>query len=463
VLELKKPHELAQFAYTLATGQQLVRYHNVTYIPADYETDDVSVPPEPDRTIWHPLTRDQLSELTDAFNILFPTDNAVGSFEFMLAQNARRVKDVVDGLLVRTAEGLKYLDENGKLTEATGVFVPNTLVPVLNEDPDEKARVFGVISGWLNSDGEAESLLSHLATCLSPGWPAVRYVLLLGEGANGKSLLLKMVEALFGMDNVSHVSRQAMSEKEPEVLELSGKLVNVIYDGVASYLRDSAVEKTLIAGEVVNIHELYRSSAVKVRTNALFLEGLNREPKTSDKSLALQRRLVRFHFPNVYPLDQTFEKRMLRTDSLGAFLSLLVDRFVRQEDLAVRLAPTRQSIALQLEAMHSNSLALQFLAYLEETEPLGAAATVVGMDLAELVVRFRDWRHKEMDLSTWSDPDIVAQFNPLVNTERRSKRVNGKPRKVKVVVSLRSEASAYIDTLKGDEDDAAVIAALVDE
>jgi hypothetical protein len=67
-----------------------------------------------------------------------------------------------------------------------------------------------------------------------------------------------------------------------------------------------------------------------------------------------------------------------------------------------------------------------------------------------IVARFQSWRVKENDLGTWSDPDVQAVFLPLVNTERRTKRVNGSPRKVRVVTSLRSEAAAFIKSLEGE-------------
>ena len=50
MLELKTKKELAQYAHALASGQRLVRYRGVTYIPADYETLDSSVPPAEERS-----------------------------------------------------------------------------------------------------------------------------------------------------------------------------------------------------------------------------------------------------------------------------------------------------------------------------------------------------------------------------------------------------------------------------
>lgn len=453
MLELKNKQKLGAEASNMANSFNLVRYREVTYIPADYETHDVLNPVPPERTIWLPTDRRFIQKLAATqYSTLFGSDSELGSFEFMVAQNASHVDLLATGLLVRTPEGLRKLDESGQLVEPDGKFLPNSVTPMLNEDVAAKDKVFSVIAEWVDSEEEAHSLLHHLATSLSPGYTAVRYVLLLGEGRNGKSLFLKMAQSLFGRHNVSTVTRQDIADKSPTVCELNGKLLNIVYDGQAVYLKDSGMEKSLIAGEPVPIRRLYESTPTMVQTNALFIEGLQREPKSTDKSSALQKRLVRFLFPNVYALDHKFERGMLKEENLGAFLSLLIDHYVHEDDVAVKLAPTAKAMELQLEHMYVNSMAMQFLKYVEETDAIGVAG-FLGAPIAEIVPKFQSWRIKENDLGTWAEPDVLALFNPLIASERKSIRVNGEPRKVRVATSLKEEARAFIESLKGHEDD----------
>lgn len=459
MLELKTPKERAKDAHIMAQSFSLVRYRSTTYIPADFETGDSSTEPDPDRKMWLPMTREDVRRLAaQQFNLLFASDGELNGFDFMVAQNCPQEDIPATSLLVRTTEGLRRLDDAGKLTYVTGDFVPNTLTPMLNEDEDVKKEVFDTISGWLNSDDEAESLLSHLATSLAPGWSAVKYVMLLGEGRNGKSVLLKMVSKLFGQTNVSNVTRQAIAEKSPAVLDLNGKLVNLVFDGQSEYLKDSGAEKTLIAGEPYPIRRLYESTATLVQTTALFVEGLNKEPKSNDKSSALQKRLVRFEFQNIYPLDHAFERKMLSDKMLGAFLSLLVDRYVLENEVAQRLAPTKRAVALQLEHMYTNSMAMQFIRHVEETDTLGATG-LLGEPLSKLVQAFQSWRIQENDLGGWAEPDVVAQLQPLIHTDRKTQRVDGKPRKVRFVTGFKEEATAFLDSLTGEEnaDDTAAL------
>jgi hypothetical protein len=452
-LELKTKKELGTHAHHLAGGFNLVRYRSTTYMPVDYETLDALQAPDPERTVWLPLTRESIRLLgASEFNILFQSDGELSSFDFMVAQNSEQSRDSVHSLLVRTPAGLRELKNDGQLHEPTGRFIPNTLAPMLNEDESDKKEVFNMLSEWVDSEEEAHSLLKHLATALAPGWSAVKYVLLLGEGRNGKGLLLKMIQAVFGRDNVSSVSRQHMAEQSPVVCELNGKLLNIVFDGMAEYVKDSGTEKTLVAGEPAAIRRLYESTPTVVQTNALFIEALNHEPKSKDKSLALQKRLMRFHFPNVYALDHKFERQALSEKSLGAFMSLLIDHYVLEDSVAKELAPTQRSMELQLEHMFVNSIGLQYLKHVEVMDPIGVDS-LIGLTMTELTQGFQSWRLKENDLGNWPEPDVVALFQPIINTERKGIRVEGKPRKVRVVSSLKPESLAFIESLKGEAED----------
>lgn len=462
MLELKTKAALASEAFKLARGFNTVRHNNVTYIPADFETLDTSVQPKPKRTVWLPVSRANLRRIAAAqFNTLFSTDSELGSFEFMVSQVSTEVTTATKSLLVRTNSGLKQLTDEGKLVKADGTFHPNYLQPILNTDPAIKKALFKVFCEWLDSKEEATSMLHHLATALAPGWSAVKYILLLGEGRNGKGVTLQMMKDLFGSANCSNVTRQMMAENSPALLDLNGKLLNLVFDGPATYLKDSGTEKSLVAGEPVAVRRLYESSTTQVMTNALFVEGLNFEPKTRDKSTALQKRLVRFHYPNVYEDNLVFKHTMLAPETLGAFLALLIDHYVKDDELAVKLAPTARALELRVEQMYSNSQGLQFLKWFLTSSPLGING-LIGMSVDDLVTQFKSWRLSENDLGTWSAPDVLALFTPLVTTERKSVRVGTEVQKKRIITALKTEAIVFSKTLEGGDDLEALEAALVE-
>jgi hypothetical protein len=457
----KNHTELATEADTLATSFEYVQFDGRVYTPVDYETNDDTVIPPIHRKSWVPLSSTDIRQKAQAqFDTLFKDDAQLRNFIFMVEQLARPVKVAPPWLLVKTLEGLRVLREDGALHEPDGTFVPNMLVPILNEDPAAKAELMAVITDWLGGEvEEALSLLRHLATTLAPHWSAGKYVLLIGDGRNGKSLLMTMLQDLFGRFNCSGVERQVISSGSPAAFDLNGKLLNLVFDGPAEFVKDSGKEKTVITGEQIKVRKLYSNEQSVIQTNALFIEGLNQEPKSRDKSSALQARLVRYWFPNRYSESDVFFEQMRSERMLGALLSLLIDNYVLPMNKAVMLAPTTQSRRLQMEHMEDNSLAVQFLIDLEENTPLGAEATLVDETFDVLVQMFQSWRLKSNDLTVWDKAGVVNMFRPVLYTERRSARTAGvtNPVKVRFITGFKTDMLEFLASLKEDTNATTVV------
>lgn len=453
MLELSSKATLARAARTVAESYELVQHGSHTFIPCHWLTEAIGPLPAAER-IWQPLTRNDKRRLANQTqNILFATDSELTNFDLMLRQFAIEDESVIQHLLVRTEDGLKMLDETGTLVEPTGQFCPNVLKPVLNTEEAAKAEVFDVIKGWLNSEEEAHSLLHHLATALCPGWSAVKYVLLIGDGRNGKSVLLSMLQDLFGASNVSNVTRQQIAERLPVCVELNNKLLNIIFDGEMAYIKDSSMEKTLIAGEPGSVRLLYENGNTRVQTNALFLEALNSEPKTRDKSGALQKRLSRFWFPNTYPIDMAFEKRMRSDELLGAFLSLLLDHFVTKYELADKLKQTSGSSALQVEQNLLNSPLHQFVSYLVSSDASWNDRLRQPVMVDPLVDSFMAWRVNE-GFTEFSTADVKRLFKEGFSTDWKTVREAGKVVKKQRLLEPKPEILALLNQLKGADEDA---------
>lgn len=421
MLKLMTRGELADAARVLASSFNLINYKGDLYLPVSASTDLPTPPPDPHERVWKVLDRHELQRFASGImKVLFANESEMVNFELMLKQLSAWEEEGSTSILVRKNGVLALLDEDGNFSEPTGEFVPNYLAVPINDNEDDKKRVFAVIEEWVGGKEEALSLLRHLSTALSPGWSAVKYILLLGEGRNGKSVLLHMVQELFGRSNVSDVSRQQMAEKSPVCADLNGKLLNIVMDGSMDYVKDSGMEKTLIAGETASVRRLYESTLTPVQTNALFLEGLNQEPRTRDKSSALQRRLARYWFPNEYPLNPEFSKQMRTPESLGALLALLIDNYVKQSEAAVMLAPTRKATDLQTDQMVLNSIALQYIQFLISEDPK-YRDRMLGEDVKVYIDSFIPWADAQESF-TYSDAEALQMFKKVFVLKRSSRR-----------------------------------------
>ena len=449
--DLKTKQQIVDLARDLAQNMELVQRGNVTYIPAHWDTLDIDTIPQPKETVWLPLSHEDKRELGNhKGNILFYTEGDLRSFNLVVSQYAKNFRGRVLNLLVRTSGGLKVLNSFGQLCDPTGTFVPNYIRPMLNEDPDDKQFVYDTIKEWLGGDDDlTHSLLNHLATSLAPGYSVVKYVILLGEGRNGKGLLLTMLTSLFGKENISSVSRQEMAERRATVAQLNDKLLNVIFDGEMSYIKDSSAEKTLIAGEPLEIEMKYENAPTRVQTMALFIEALNQEPKVRDKSSALQKRLVRYYFPNVYPVDKAFEKKMTSEKYLGAFLGLLLDHFVREDEVATKLKLTDASMNLQLEQMWITNPILQFMEHLagKDMSTLDKiAGGKVWMD--DFLNAFKPWSDNQ-GMQERSDGDLVALMKSAFIVESKTRNQKGKRSTQRYIKALRPETEMVYNQMKG--------------
>lgn len=451
MLETKTKEKLADVARTLAASYEIVLHGEVLYLPVDYLT-GVSEPiPDPERKVWKPLDRTEVQRFGNVkAKILFANESELVNFEGMLKQLARRDEARNRGVFITTDKGLRVLDSSGNLVEPEGLFRPNHIAVPLNTDKEMKERIFNILQDWLGGSSlEAHSLLHHLATTLAPSWSAVKYVLFLGEGRNGKSVLLQMMIDILGRHNVSNVTRAQMSEQSPVCADLNGKLANIVMDGAAQYLTDSGMEKTLIAGETAAIRPLYVSRLVPVQTNGLFIEALNQEPKTRDKSSALQKRLVRFRFPNVYELNIQFASWVREPEPLGAFLALLVDHYVTETTVQEKLQPTQAALELQMDQVVINSVFHQFILHLMNTD-LDACDKLIGKDVATLVTAFQPWA-LDTD-SKYTESDILNLFKRNIVLKRSSRRDRA-PRNYWKIMGWKADVQALIEHLKNENPD----------
>jgi len=191
-----------------------------------------------------------------------------------------------------------------------------------------------------------------------------------------------------------------------------------------------------------------------VQTTALFLEGLNNEPKTSDHSPALQRRLVRYHFPKKYVLDRSYEKKMLSRESLSALVKLILEHWVMEGVDQERLTNTVASSRLQLEHQWATSPLLQFLEYLaaqDANELKTAIKPNTPVDV--LVASYRPWLGAN-GYKSFDDGYIRQSIDENFTTTRKTVRIQGKPSTRRVIVGLKDTAQALVDALlEGDDDE----------
>jgi len=125
-------------------------------------------------------------------------------------------------------------------------------------------------------------------------------ILLLGEGANGKSTYLAGVTAFLGRSNVSSVSLHKLESDRFSVARLVGKLANICSDLPSNHLVGTSTFKALTGGDTMLAESKFKDS-FEFMPYARLVFSANHAPASADSSYAFFRRW------HVIPFIRTFE------------------------------------------------------------------------------------------------------------------------------------------------------------
>jgi len=136
-----------------------------------------------------------------------------------------------------------------------------------------------------------ETVLEMISSCFVRRQVDARQFLNLGNGGNGKSVILDYVESLLGLNNVSHVSLQDIEQHQFANAELDGKVANIVDDIEKNELKTSSKIKRLFDGGTIQVEKKY-GKPYDIDFGGKFIFSCNRFPKTSDQSSAFFRRWI---------------------------------------------------------------------------------------------------------------------------------------------------------------------------
>lgn len=134
-----------------------------------------------------------------------------------------------------------------------------------------------------------------LGACLAgQAWHHARAVILLGDGANGKSVLCDVVAGMFPPGSVCSVAPHAMAERF-RATSLVGAKLNLVADMPVGELKESGSLKQIVAGDPIEIEKKFKDSFV-FRPTCGHIFSTNRLPMATDHSRGFLRRWVVLKF-----------------------------------------------------------------------------------------------------------------------------------------------------------------------
>jgi putative DNA primase/helicase len=185
-----------------------------------------------------------------------------------------------------------------------------------------------VVVGFLKSTLDPESVkkvVRMIGYCLIPSCKFEKAFMLVGSGNNGKSTLIKLIEALFGKQNVSNVSLQELHERFAKA-DLYGKWVNTFADIPNKKITETGIFKMLVSGDSIGAERKNRDR-FNFNNRAKLIFSANEIPQSDDESNAYFRRWVIVPFRRSFEGDEgdpDLVRKLTAPEELSGLLNIVI-------------------------------------------------------------------------------------------------------------------------------------------
>jgi putative DNA primase/helicase len=140
-------------------------------------------------------------------------------------------------------------------------------------------------------------VMQILGYLLIPSTAFRKCFVFLGEGANGKSTLIQVIEAMLGHHNVSHHSLQDLANNRFATFDLFGKLANTYADLDSCDVKSAGKLKQIVSGDSM-FYEQKHQTPFSGPVTARLVFSANKMPIIRDTSNAIRDRLILLDFPH---------------------------------------------------------------------------------------------------------------------------------------------------------------------
>ncbi|MGG1617760.1 DNA primase family protein, partial [Paenibacillus sp. NRS-1781] len=308
--------------------------------------------------------------------------------------------------------------KTGELREHTPDRRSTIQFPVLYDPTANDPAMLQFIESVLEQDTHA-TLFEMIGYFLIPTLEYEKIFLFTGTGSNGKSVLIKTIEAMIGKANISKVKIQDLEGDRSrfKIAELYGKVLNCFTDIPADALNSTGNLKVLASGEGLNA-EKKGKDPFNFEPFCKLLFSANELPKSSDHSDGFFRRLTVFPFTRKFT-DQQKDTKLIHKLTTPSALSTLLNyaleglrRLEQQGGFSYSQTITDQVKTYQME---SDTIML-FIDEECEIESEGSKQGGSRIECKRLYVMYSAWCKQG-----GFKPEKVTQFNKHLDAKLKDK------------------------------------------
>jgi putative DNA primase/helicase len=290
--------------------QELLVYQNGIYVPAE-------------STVYEEVLEyfgdEEISKHT-ANEVLF----------ILQASNYRSRKDLDSNPdIINLKNGLLNI-KTGKLKEHTPRFLSLTQLP-LTFDPTAECPRFLKFLSEVVDESDIPIIQELFGYCLYKNHQIHKAFMLVGDGANGKSTLLRILKIFLGPENVASVPLQMLDENRFATSLLYGKLANIYADLPARKILGSGNFKMLTGQDLIHAERKYQQPFNFVNYSKQVFSA-NQVPPVNEQTDAFFRRWIIINFPNKFEgedADKKIVEKITTPEELSGILNWALEGLKR--------------------------------------------------------------------------------------------------------------------------------------
>jgi putative DNA primase/helicase len=202
-----------------------------------------------------------------------------------------------------SADDPKVCLSNGVLDLRTRELTPHNpehkffrALPVAYDPDAESPRFDRFLDDITGRSEDKRVLCEMIGYCLWPAYDYRAFLVLYGDGANGKSTFFEVVERFIGEENVSNCTLQQLASDRFAKADLYEKLANIAPDLPDTKLTDTGAVKELTGEDTSRAEKKYKP-AFEFTNRATLMFGANQLPDLGDPTPAIADRLIPIHLP----------------------------------------------------------------------------------------------------------------------------------------------------------------------
>lgn len=350
------------------------------------------------------------TSLRDIETLTFSNPSTISNLVTALLEDSNRLFD--DGLfrecrkrIVGFENGVFDL-QTGKMRDyTTNDFILDPLPHKIPShiDKDVERWFMDILSDWVSedvSDWFADVLAYFLF--IYPNGENL-WMNFFEAGRNGKSSCLKLLEKIVGDDkaigcDLQHINRFSNATFQGKWLILGRDSSNFVNDGATSFIKNySGDDKALVERKGGDSYDTYTTGKIIVSTNGLI--------QSKDRSYGWYRRLLPIPFPNVFPLDPTFEANLFK--QIPQIIRILLHRayLYRHNKIPVSQYLPDPVKKLKEETRYLNDRVIAFweLEFFDKASGMHGVTSKPRIEqflkvhkrtMSEVYDLFEDWHHK---------------------------------------------------------------------